>query len=71
MEAMREGLRQFDQAMANQQARENGQQGENPGESNQASDQDPLGRSASGRGGAASTDSPLGDTDETYRRLKN
>lgn len=70
MEAMREGLRQFDQAMANQQARGNGQQGENPGESNQASDQDPLGRSASGRGGAASTDSPLGDTDEIYRRAE-
>ncbi len=70
MEAMREGLRQFDQAMANQQARENGQQGENPGESNQASDQDPLGRSASGRGGATSTDSPLGDTDEIYRRAE-
>lgn len=70
MEALREGLRQFDQAMANQQARENGQQGENPGESNQASDQDPLGRSASGRGGATSTDSPLGDTDEIYRRAE-
>nr|WP_306418699.1 DUF4175 domain-containing protein [Aliiroseovarius pelagivivens] len=70
MEAMREGLRQFDEAMANQQARENGQQGENPGESDRASNQDPLGRSQSGRGGATSTDSPLGDTDETYRRAE-
>ena len=70
MEAMREGLRQFDEAMANQQAREEGQQGGNSGDSESASNQDPLGRSQTGRGGANQTDNPLGDTDETYRRAE-
>lgn len=70
MEAMREGLRQFDEAMANQQAREEGQQGGNPGDSESTSTQDPLGRSQTGRGGANRTDNPLGDTDETYRRAE-
>ncbi len=70
MEAMREGLRQFDEAMANQQAQQEGQQGGNPGDSESASTQDPLGRSQTGRGGANQTDNPLGDTDETYRRAE-
>lgn len=70
MEAMREGLRQFDQAMANQQDSEDGQQGGNPGESDSASSQDPLGRSNNGRGGAKAHDDPLGDTEETYRRAQ-
>ncbi|WP_322791077.1 TIGR02302 family protein [Aliiroseovarius halocynthiae] len=70
MEALREGLRQFDQAMANQQAEQDGQQGGNPGESDSASSQDPLGRSPTGQGGANQTDNPLGDTEETYRRAQ-
>lgn len=70
MEAMREGLRQFDEAMANQQAREEGQQGGNPGDSDSASAQDPLGRNQTGQGGADRTDNPLGGTDETYRRAE-
>lgn len=68
MEAMREGMRRFDEAMQNEQARDNGQEGQSPGEGQRAGQQDPLGRSPSGRGGATATDSPLGDTEDARRR---
>nr|WP_281501770.1 TIGR02302 family protein [Aliiroseovarius sp. F20344] len=70
MEAMREGLRRFDEAMANEQARQEGEQGGNPGESQNAGNQDPLGRNQTGNRGANATDNPLGDTEETYRRAE-
>lgn len=70
MQALREGMRRFDEAMANEQARRQGEQGGNPGESQNAGTQDPLGRGPTGRSGATSTDSPLGDTEDVYRRAQ-
>lgn len=70
MEALREGMRQFDEAMANQQAQRQGEQGSNPGEGRRSSQRDPLGRSPDGQNGATATDSPLEDGEDVYRRAQ-
>ncbi len=70
MEALREGMRQFDEAMANQQAQRQGEQGSNPGEGRRSSQRDPLGRSPDGNNGATATDSPLEDGEDVYRRAQ-
>ena len=70
MEALREGMRQFDEAMANQQAEQQGEQGSNPGEGRRSSQRDPLGRSPDGQNGATATDSPLEDGEDVYRRAQ-
>ncbi|WP_371169477.1 TIGR02302 family protein [Aliiroseovarius sp. 2305UL8-7] len=70
MEALREGLRQFDEAMQSQQAQREGEQGSSPGEGQRSSQRDPLGRNQDGSRGAIGTDSPLENRDEVYRRAQ-
>ncbi|WP_289040290.1 TIGR02302 family protein [uncultured Aliiroseovarius sp.] len=70
MEALREGMRRFDEAMANQQAQRDGEQGNSPGEGRRSSQRDPLGRNPDGQSGAPGTDSPLEDGDDVYRRAQ-
>ena len=70
MEALREGMRQFDEAMQNQQAQRQGEQGNSPGEGRQSSQRDPLGRNPDGQSGAVASDGPLEDGEDVYRRAQ-
>ncbi|MCK8464622.1 TIGR02302 family protein [Aliiroseovarius sp. S1339] len=70
MEALREGMRQFDEAMQNQQAQREGEQGSSPGEGRRSSQRDPLGRNPDGQSGAVGTDNPLEDGEDVYRRAQ-
>ena len=70
MEALREGMRRFDEAMDQQQAQREGEQGNSPGEGRRSSQRDPLGRNPDGQSGAVATDSPLEDGEDVYRRAQ-
>lgn len=69
IEALREGLRQFDQAMENQQAQREGEHGKSPGEGPRSNRADPLGRGPN-NGRASATDDPLYDREDVYRRAQ-
>lgn len=69
IEALREGLRQFDQAMDNQQAQRDGEQGNSPGAGRQADKADPMGRGPN-NGSASATDDPLYEGEDVYRRAQ-
>jgi len=68
MEALREGMRQLDRALAEAQQNRSGQQGAqgNPGN---ARPNDPLGRGPNSRGGLT-TDAPYQDGQDVYRRAE-
>ncbi|HHB81723.1 MAG TPA: DUF4175 family protein, partial [Aliiroseovarius sp.] len=68
MEALREGMRQLDQALAEAEQNRTGQQGANsqPGNSRP---NDPLGRGPNSRGGLA-TDAPYQEGQDVYRRAE-
>ena len=70
MESLREGLRQFDEAMRNQQAQREGEQGSTTSDGQFTDQRDPLGRNPDGQSGAAATGSPLGESDDIYRRAQ-
>ncbi|MEM9973104.1 MAG: TIGR02302 family protein [Pseudomonadota bacterium] len=68
IEALREGMRELGEAMAQQQGQP-GQQGEAVGEANPLGQRDPLGREA-GRNGRLGTDEQLLQGDDVYRRAR-
>ena len=68
MEALREGMRQLDRAMAEARQDRQGQQGANS-RAGSARPTDPLGRGSNSRGGLT-TDAPLQQGDDVYRRAE-
>ncbi|HHH89520.1 MAG TPA: TIGR02302 family protein [Aliiroseovarius sp.] len=68
MESLREGMRQLDQALAEAQRNRPGQQGAN-GQASNSNPEDPLGRGPNSRGGLT-TDAPLADGQDVYRRAE-
>ncbi len=68
MEALREGMRNLGEALAEQQGQQ-GQQGEAFGESNPQGQRDPLGREA-GQNGRIGTDQRLLQGEDVYRRAQ-
>jgi uncharacterized protein (TIGR02302 family) len=70
MEAMREGMRELDEAMRREAQNQPGQQGQLPGSPGDMRQADPLGRAPGGTGSAA-TDSPLADGEDVYRRAQD
>lgn len=70
MEAMREGMRNLDEAMRREAQNQPGRQGQLPGDPGDTRRADPLGRAPGGAGSAA-TDSPLEDTEDVYRRAQD
>jgi hypothetical protein len=70
MEAMREGMRELDEAMRREAQNQPGRQGQLPGDPGDMRQSDPLGRTPGGAGSAA-TDSPLADGEDVYRRAQD
>ncbi|MEL6517296.1 MAG: TIGR02302 family protein [Pseudomonadota bacterium] len=68
IEALREGMRELGEQMAQQQGQP-GQQGDQVGEANPMGQRDPLGREA-GRNGRLGTDEQLLQGDDVYRRAR-
>lgn len=69
MEALREGMRQLDSAMAEAERNQQGQQGANAGQPGSTRPNDPLGRGPASHGGAA-TDEPLAGGADVNRRAQ-
>ncbi len=69
VEALREGMRQLDNAMAEAERDSEGQQGETDGRRGDARPNDPLGRGGQGRGGV-DEDAPLQAGPDVYRRAE-
>lgn len=70
MEALREGMRNLDQALAQQAQRQQGTQGATRGQPGQRGQNDPLGRGPNNAGGLA-TEAPLADGEDPYRRARD
>lgn len=70
MEALREGMRNLDEALAQmQQENQPGQQGSARGQPGERGQNDPLGRGANNSGGLA-TEAPLAEGEDPYRRAE-
>ena len=70
LEAMREGMRRFDEAMDNQQANREGQQGQAGTESGQQNARDPLGRDSGSQLGRSASDGGLADREDLRKRAQ-
>ncbi len=69
MEALREGMRQLDNALAEAERNRQGQQGQTDGRQGSPRQSDPLGRGPNSRGGVAN-ESPLNSGPDVYRRAE-
>ncbi len=69
MEALREGMRQLDDAMAEAERNREGRQGANDGRRGSNRPNDPLGRGQNSRGGLAN-EGPLQNGEDVYRRAE-
>ncbi|PRY24288.1 uncharacterized protein (TIGR02302 family) [Aliiruegeria haliotis] len=69
MEAIREGMRNLGEAMAQEQQRQQGGQGQQTGQADGADQRDPLGRRA-GTSGSFGTEENLLQGDDIYRRAR-
>ena len=70
LEAMREGMRRFDDVMDNQQANREGQQGQAGTESGRQNARDPLGRDSGAQTGRSATDGGLADREDLRKRAQ-
>ncbi|WP_424942429.1 TIGR02302 family protein [Aliiroseovarius crassostreae] len=70
MEALREGLRQFDDAMNSQQAGREGQQGQTGQDQGSRNARDPLGRSTGSQSGMGATDGGYVTEEDLRRRAQ-
>ena len=70
LEAMREGMRRFDDAMDNKQANREGQQGQAGTESGRQNARDPLGRDSGSQIGRSATDGGLADREDLRKRAQ-